>query len=105
MDVRRVLAGALTLEVAEAGAGGRPLLLVHGFCGAKEDFAEAVPALAQRGWHVVAPDLRGHGESDAPPRPHAYGLEIFAADVVALADALGWPRFSLLGHSMGGMVA
>jgi pimeloyl-ACP methyl ester carboxylesterase len=102
---RRVRAGEVNLEVLEAGGGGQPLLLVHGFCGAKEDFAEAVPLLAERGWHVVAPDLRGHGQSDAPSGTHAYGLATFASDVAALADALAWPRFSLLGHSMGGMVA
>jgi 2-succinyl-6-hydroxy-2,4-cyclohexadiene-1-carboxylate synthase len=102
---RRVQAGEVGLEVLEAGGGGRPLLLVHGFCGAKEDFADAVPPLAARGWHVVAPDLRGHGGSGAPSGTAAYGLARFAADVVALAGALSWPRFTLLGHSMGGMVA
>src|SRR5438270_289764 len=102
---RRVRAGEVNLEVLEADGGGQPLLLVHGFCGAKEDFAEALPLLAGRGWHGVVPDLRGHGESAAPAGTAAYGLATFASDVVALADAQGWPRFSLLGHSMGGMVA
>lgn len=105
MDERRVaLATGLALEVLEAGAGGRPLLLVHGFTGAKEDFADHVEALAREGWHVVAPDLRGHGASDAPSGPDRYTLKTFALDVLALADALGWVRFVLLGHSMGGMV-
>src|SRR5438309_2160823 len=45
---RRVRAGEVNLEVLEADGGGQPLLLVHGFCGAKEDFAEAVPLLAER---------------------------------------------------------
>lgn len=105
MDERRVaLATGLALEVLEAGAGGRPLLLVHGFTGAKEDFADHLQALAGSGWHVVAPDLRGHGGSDAPSGPERYTLRTFALDVLALADALGWGRFVLLGHSMGGMV-
>ena len=103
--------GTLVIEVngvrlaaLEAGRGGRPLLLVHGFTGAKEDFADVLDDLAARGWHVVAPDLRGHGESDKPAGPGAYGLSVFAADVIAVADELGWNRFTLLGHSMGGMV-
>lgn len=96
-------AGEVELEVVEDGRGGRPLLLVHGFGGAKEDFVEHLPALAGGGWHAVAPDLRGHGGSDAPSGEEAYGLEVLAADVTALADALGWDRFALLGHSMGGM--
>lgn len=95
------------LEVLEAGVGGRPLLLVHGFSAAKEDFADHLDALAASGagWHVVAPDLRGHGASDAPEGPEEYTLGSFADDVLGLADALGWARFTLLGHSMGGMVA
>jgi len=80
-------------------------MLVHGFTGAKEDFADFVVPLAQRGWHVVAPDLRGHGASDKPTDEAAYTLPIFAGDVLALADTLGWTRFTLLGHSMGGMIA
>jgi pimeloyl-ACP methyl ester carboxylesterase len=107
MDVltRRVAAGPIELCVAECGAGGRPLLLVHGFNGAKEDFAAHLPALAAAGWHAVAPDLRGHGASDAPDHEDDYSLEILAGDLLALAGALGWGRFALLGHSMGGMVA
>jgi pimeloyl-ACP methyl ester carboxylesterase len=105
MELRRVDAGDIGLEVAEAGAGGRPLLVVHGFTGAKEDFTDHVDRLADAGWHVVAPDLRGHGNSDHPSGEDAYGFEVFAADLLALADALGWDRFILLGHSMGGMVA
>lgn len=102
---RRVDAGPIELCIAEAGAGGRPLLIVHGFTGAKEDFVEHLPCLADAGWHVVAPDLRGHGASDAPDLEGAYSFELLAGDLVGLADALGWSRFTLLGHSMGGMVA
>jgi len=105
MEVRRVGAGAVGLEVAEAGAGGRPLLVVHGFSGAKEDFADHLDRLGAAGWHVVAPDLRGHGNSDHPEGEDAYRFGLFADDLLALADALGWDRFALLGHSMGGMVA
>ncbi len=102
---RRIEANGLDFTVLEAGAGGRAILLVHGFTGAKEDFATAVEPLAAGGWHVVAPDLRGHGVSAHPPGRESYSLELFTADVVALADALGWDRFVLVGHSMGGMVA
>ncbi len=105
ITTRHLDVGNLELAVAEAGAGGRPLVLVHGFAGAKEDFVEHLPALADAGWHAVAPDLRGHGSSDAPDDPQAYTFELLAGDLMGLADALGWPRFALLGHSMGGMVA
>ena len=105
VSIRRLHTGSIQLEVAEAGVGGKPLLLVHGFTGAKEDFTEWLGPLARRGWHAVAPDLRGHGRSDHPVGESAYSLSLFAADVAALADQLGWDRFTLLGHSMGGMVA
>ena len=105
MQTRGVQSGEVRLEIAEAGAGGRPLLLVHGFTGAKEDFTDFLDRLAAQGWHVVAPDLRGHGASDHPASEQSYSLESFAADLVALTDALRWDRFVLLGHSMGGMIA
>lgn len=95
----------IPLALAEAGSGGRPLLVAHGFTGAKEDFVDHLPALAAAGWHVVVPDLRGHGSSHAPADESAYDFALLAGDLSALADALGWERFTLLGHSMGGMVA
>lgn len=102
---RTVDVGPVTLTISEAGAGGRPFLLVHGFTGARSDFTEWLPALADAGWHAVVADNRGHGESDKPTSEDDYDFHIFAADKLALADALGWDRFVLLGHSMGGMIA
>jgi 3-oxoadipate enol-lactonase len=97
--------GEIEIGVAEAGAGGRPLLLLHGFTGAKEDFTDWIDPLAEAGWHAVAPDHRGHGHSSKPDREDAYSLDILAADALALVDELAWKRFALLGHSMGGFVA
>jgi 3-oxoadipate enol-lactonase len=107
MQLRRVEAGGLPFEIAEAGAANeRRVLLLHGFTGAKDDFVDAVDRLADMGWHAVAPDLRGHGNSAHPESEDAYDLELFADDVWALVDALEWPDpFVLFGHSMGGMVA
>lgn len=96
--------GAVSLAVAEAGEGGRPLLLVHGFTGAKEDFTEWLDPLADLGWHAVAPDQRGHGASSQPDDEAAYSFEAYATDLLALLDALGGERAVVLGHSMGGMV-
>lgn len=105
MTERQVAVGDIHLSIAEAGAGQSPLLLVHGFTGAKEDFTPWLDRLAASGWHAVAPDLRGHGASSKPEQETAYSFETMADDVLGLADALGWDRFVLLGHSMGGMVA
>jgi 2-succinyl-6-hydroxy-2,4-cyclohexadiene-1-carboxylate synthase len=104
VKVRDLRTARLRHSVAEAG-DGPPLLLLHGFTGAKEDFSDFVDAFADQGRHVVAPDHRGHGASDKPGTEDMYSLEIMAADAFALADDLGWDRFDLLGHSMGGMIA
>lgn len=95
----------VAVAVDEAGVGQRPLLLVHGFTGGREDFADHLHALADAGWWVVVPDLRGHGDSAHPEDEGHYSLDHFADDVWRLVDALGWERLVLLGHSMGGMVA
>ncbi len=105
MGVRTLAVDGLGFSVLEAGEGGRPFLIAHGFVGAKEDWTTQAERLAGAGWHVVVPDLRGHGESAKPEEPAAYSLRRYTADVVGIADALGWERFALLGHSMGGMVA
>ena len=97
--------GPVALSILEAGEGGRPLLLVHGFTGAKEDFADHLDRLAELGWHVVLPDLRGHGASAKPEAVEAYSFDAFATDLLGLMDALGWAGAVVLGHSMGGMVA
>lgn len=108
MEVREVAVhgadGPLTLSVAEAGVGGRPLVLVHGFTGAKEDFTAWLDPLAELGWHAIAPDQRGHGASPKPDDEAAYSLDGFAQDLLGLLDAMGWGRAAALGHSMGGMV-
>jgi pimeloyl-ACP methyl ester carboxylesterase len=102
---RHVNLGDIQLSIAEAGAGQRPLLLLHGFTGAKEDFTPWLDRLAELGWHAVAPDLRGHGASSKPAAESEYSFELLADDALRLADELGWDRFALLGHSMGGMIA
>ncbi len=87
----------------EVRGSGPALLLVHGFGGAKEDFFDHLDELA--GSHRVATfDHRGHGASAQPDRLDAYSLERLRVDVLCVADALGFDRFRLLGHSMGGMV-
>jgi pimeloyl-ACP methyl ester carboxylesterase len=105
VTVRALDVDGTEMVIAEAGGGGQPLLLVHGWTGSKEDFADWVHRLAGLGFHVVVPDQRGHGASAKPADESDYSLALFATDLLALADALDWKRFTLLGHSMGGMVA
>ena len=92
---------ALAVEVEGDGPG---LVLVHGYGGAKEDFADHVPALA-RDHTVVTFDHRGHGASDKPADRTAYTYNRLVSDTLQVADAVGFDQFRLLGHSMGGMIA
>ena len=100
--VRVEVNDGVELEVEVRGVGPA-LVCVHGFGGAKEDFADHVERLGVRAT-VVTLDLRGHGDSGGPDHLAAYSLDGLADDVLAVADTLGLDRFRLLGHSMGGMV-
>lgn len=93
---------AIPLHYVEHGVGGiGPVILLHGFplLGAMWD--EFIPALADR-YHLVVPDLRGHGATDVPPGP--FLMADYAADVLALMDRVGAPTATLVGLSMGGYI-
>ncbi len=85
------------------GAGGDPLILLHGFMGRSDDWAEVAPRLA-RGRRVLGFDLPGHGSS-LGLAAEAYGLEGAALAVVETVDALGLERVAIAGYSMGGRIA
>jgi pimeloyl-ACP methyl ester carboxylesterase len=78
-----------------------PLVLLHGGGQTRGAWGQAGPRLAALGWHVVAPDLRGHGDSDWSTDGR-YGLDLFADDVRALVRELGG-RPVLVGASLGGL--
>jgi 3-oxoadipate enol-lactonase len=85
------------------GDSGEPLVLVHGYTGDITDWRHQLPAFSQS-HRVLIVDNRGHGASDAPADRDAYAIEHMAADVQSLTRELGFDRFHLLGHSMGGAV-
>lgn len=97
---RIIAANGLQLHALEWPGSRPPLLLLHGGSAHAHWFDAVVPLLEGR-FHLVSLDQRGHGESQWPTPP-AYRTEDFVADILAVADALGWERFSLVGHSMGG---
>ncbi len=89
------------LHHVERGAG-QPVLLLHGFPLDHTIWEAQIEALSAR-WHVIAPDLRGHGRS--PIWGGVFTMEEMAADVAALLDTLKIERAAWVGHSMGGYVA
>lgn len=82
-------------------AGEAPLLILHGLSYFSYDWIPVASQLAAGGRDVVAMDMRGFGESAWSPS-QASGVGDFAGDCLAVADALGWGAFDLMGHSMGG---
>jgi pimeloyl-ACP methyl ester carboxylesterase len=91
-------AGRLRVHYAEAGSGP-PLLLLHGWPQHFWCWRRVVPLLAGD-FRLICPDLRGFGWTDAPGR--GYDNETFAADAIALLDALGIERAGVIGHDWGG---
>jgi pimeloyl-ACP methyl ester carboxylesterase len=86
------------------GRDGDPTVVaVHGNGAHARWWQPLVPALVP-GWRVVAPDLRGHGESAWPVAPD-YDVHAYHADLAAVVDALAPGPFALFGHSMGGRIA
>jgi len=103
-DYQRVtVAEDVALNVAVGGSGS-PIVLLHGFPQTHLMWRHVAADLAAD-HTVICPDLRGYGASDKPADTAAYAKRIMAADVVALARALGHDRFALVGHDRGALVA
>jgi pimeloyl-ACP methyl ester carboxylesterase len=99
---RDISANGVRLHAAEAGEG--PLvLLLHGFPQFWWAWRAQLAGLAAAGFRVVAPDLRGYGASDKPPR--GYDLPTLSSDVAALVRALGEQDAVIVGHDWGGLLA
>ena len=87
---------------------GRPVVLIHGyFSNAMTNWVRYghAAAIAERGFRVIMPDLRGHGDSAKPQDPAAYPPDILADDGFALIEALGLASYALGGYSLGGRTA
>ncbi len=91
--------------IAAGPADGRPVLLLHGFPEAAIAWEHPVAVLGRAGYRAVAFDQRGYSPGVRPERAAEYGMESLVGDVLAVADALGFGRFDLVGHDWGGAVA
>jgi 2-succinyl-6-hydroxy-2,4-cyclohexadiene-1-carboxylate synthase len=81
-----------------------PLLLLHGFTGSGDSWADLIPAFSQQ-FSVITVDILGHGRSAAPADPNRYTMPHVAANLIALLDAWQIEHTALLGYSMGGRLA
>ena len=97
------LSNGITLHYAHQGPGSGPaVLMLHGFTDSWFSFSRVLPLLPGD-LRVIAPDLRGHGDSDRPLA--GYRVSDLADDVIRLMDALQVPKAVVVGHSMGSFVA
>lgn len=95
------LSNPLILDVIDQGHSDVTLLLIHGFPLDRTIWSKQITALSSS-YRVVAPDLRGHGQSAAPSGP--YSVDLMAQDIVATLDALEIDKAVWVGHSMGGYI-
>lgn len=95
---------SVNLAYSRWGKGNpKRIMLVHGWTGFKEMWNEFAPMLVDKGYDVVAMDLRGHGDSGKPEGEYSH--EAFSTDLLELAKHLGWDDgYILLGQSMGGYI-
>lgn len=102
--LRFVQANGIKMRIAEMGSG--PLVvLLHGWPESWYSWRHQLPALAAAGFHVVAPDMRGYGKTDAPAAVDDYGIQKLTDDVTGLVDALGEKNAVVVGHDWGSAVA
>ncbi|GAA5109802.1 alpha/beta fold hydrolase [Alloalcanivorax gelatiniphagus] len=99
---QRVQANGLDFLVRSAGDPSAPVvIMLHGFPECGYSWRYQMPYLADQGFHVLAPDLRGYGRSAAPKEADAYRQDILVSDVLAILDAFGAPRARVVGHDWG----
>ena len=102
--MRRLATNGIELRVLDEGSG--PLVvLCHGFPELAFSWRHQVPALADAGFRVAVPDLRGYGESSAPAELEAYDIVSLCGDLCGLLDALHEEQAAFVGHDWGAWLA
>jgi pimeloyl-ACP methyl ester carboxylesterase len=105
VTVSRITLGDVTLDVHEAGDPANPtVLLCHGFPELAYSWRHQFRALADAGYHVLAPDQRGYGRSSNPPDVGAYGITQLTGDLNALLDHYGKDQAVFVGHDWGALI-
>lgn len=101
---RTVETNGIRMHIAEQGEG--PLVVLrHGFPESWYSWRHQLPALAEAGFHAVAPDMRGYGRTDQPNEIDQYTLLHLVGDIVGLLDAVGAGQAVIVGHDWGAPVA
>ena len=101
---RIVKTNGISLNVVEQGQGAL-VLLCHGFPEISYSWRRQINSLAEAGFHVVAPDMRGYGKSDRPEAIDQYTIFHLVGDLVGLLDGLEAPTAVIIGHDWGATIA
>ena len=105
VSIRWIEANGLCFEVAEVGEGDHLALCLHGFPELHYSWRHQMPVLAEMGYRVWAPNMRGYGETTRPNGVEQYRLDALVQDVAALIDASGAKEVTLIAHDWGAIVA
>ena len=105
MTFQQIVVNGLSFRVAMAGFGEKLILCLHGFPESAISWQHQIDPLAQAGYRVWAPDLRGYGGTTRPTGIDAYRIESLIDDVTGLLDAAQVQRAILVGHDWGGIIA
>ena len=97
---RHARINGIGMHWAEQGEGD-PVLLCHGFPGLWFSWHRQIPALAAAGCRAIAPDMRGMGQTEAPPAPEAYGVDAITGDLLGLLDHCAIERAIFVGIDFG----
>jgi pimeloyl-ACP methyl ester carboxylesterase len=103
--MKTIDANGLKFAYDNAGSGPDIALCLHGFPESRFSWRHQLPVLAEAGWHAIAPDLRGYGDSARPAGRAAYTLDKLVEDAAALFDAFGARRRLLVAHDWGAIIA
>lgn len=101
---RNIATNGIRMHIAESGEGPM-VLLCHGFPESWYSWRHQLSALAEAGFHAVAPDMRGYGETDRPEEIDQYTLFHLVGDMIGLLDGLGEETAAIAGHDWGAPVA
>ncbi|XP_047317216.1 epoxide hydrolase A [Impatiens glandulifera] len=104
VNEHRIKSNGIWMNIAEQGTGPMVLLL-HGFPEFWFAWRHQIPVLAKHGYHVVAPDLRGFGDSDSPISPSSYTVHHIVGDLIGLLDHFGQEQVFVVGSDWGAIAA
>ncbi|KAH7655048.1 Soluble epoxide hydrolase protein [Dioscorea alata] len=102
---RTMEVNGIAMHIAEKGMGGPVVLMLHGFPELWYSWRHQINGLADKGYHAVAPDLRGYGDTESPSAISSYSIFHLVGDMIALIAILGQAQVFVVGHDWGALVA